>query len=42
MASDLEQLIEMGFDKERAQLAVSKTGGSRFTPRQRSAVSYLT
>lgn len=27
MASDLDQLIEMGFDKERAQLAVSKTGG---------------
>ncbi|KLJ06020.1 hypothetical protein EMPG_10545 [Blastomyces silverae] len=27
MPSDLEQLIEMGFDAERAQLAVSKTGG---------------
>ncbi|KAJ5907846.1 Ubiquitin-associated/translation elongation factor EF1B N-terminal eukaryote [Penicillium taxi] len=27
MASDLEQLIEMGFDKERAELAVSQTGG---------------
>ncbi|KAJ5176317.1 uncharacterized protein N7482_002194 [Penicillium canariense] len=27
MASDLDQLIEMGFDKERAQLAVAKTGG---------------
>ncbi|KAJ5638440.1 UBX domain protein [Penicillium herquei] len=27
MASDLDQLIEMGFDKERAELAVSKTGG---------------
>ncbi|CEJ62048.1 Putative UBX domain protein [Penicillium brasilianum] len=26
MASDLDQLIEMGFDKERAQLAVNKTG----------------
>ncbi|EAW10160.1 putative UBX domain protein [Aspergillus clavatus NRRL 1] len=25
--SDLDQLIEMGFDKERAQLAVAKTGG---------------
>ncbi|KAJ5703742.1 UBX domain protein [Penicillium malachiteum] len=25
MASDLDQLIEMGFDKERAELAVSKT-----------------
>ncbi|KAJ9491092.1 hypothetical protein VN97_g2142 [Penicillium thymicola] len=27
MASDLDQLIEMGFDKDRAQLAVTKTGG---------------
>ncbi|KAJ5474609.1 Ubiquitin-associated/translation elongation factor EF1BN-terminaleukaryote [Penicillium sp. IBT 31633x] len=27
MASDLDQLIEMGFDKERAQLAVTKNGG---------------
>ncbi|OJD11587.1 hypothetical protein AJ78_07673 [Emergomyces pasteurianus Ep9510] len=27
MPSDLEQLVEMGFDAERAQLAVSKTGG---------------
>ncbi|KAJ5179776.1 UBX domain protein [Penicillium capsulatum] len=27
MASDLDQLIEMGFDKERAHLAVGKTGG---------------
>lgn len=27
MASDLDQLIEMGFDGERAQLAVGKTGG---------------
>ncbi|KAJ5812252.1 UBX domain protein [Penicillium riverlandense] len=27
MTSDLDQLIEMGFDKERAQLAVAKTGG---------------
>lgn len=29
MASDLDQLIEMGFDKERAQLAVTKTGGRK-------------
>lgn len=29
MPSDLEQLVEMGFDAERAQLAVSKTGGCR-------------
>lgn len=28
--SDLEQLLEMGFDKERAELAVSKTGGRAF------------
>ena len=27
-SSDLDQLIEMGFDQERAQLAISKTGGS--------------
>lgn len=26
MASDLDQLIEMGFDQERAQLAVAKAG----------------
>lgn len=29
MASDLDQLIEMGFDQERAQIAVSKGGGSK-------------
>lgn len=33
MASDLDQLIEMGFDKERAQLAVGKTGGCKLTPK---------
>lgn len=27
--SDLDQLIEMGFDKERAQIAISKTGGCK-------------
>ncbi|KAF2809609.1 uncharacterized protein BDZ99DRAFT_32648 [Mytilinidion resinicola] len=27
MATDLEQLLDMGFDKERAQIAVKKTGG---------------
>lgn len=27
--SDLDQLVEMGFDKERAQMAVAKSGGSR-------------
>ncbi|KMU87215.1 hypothetical protein CIHG_04659 [Coccidioides immitis H538.4] len=27
MPSDLEQLVEMGFDPERAKIAVSKTGG---------------
>ena len=26
-ASDLEQLLEMGFEKERAEIAVKKTGG---------------
>lgn len=29
MASDLEQLIDMGFDKERVELAISKTGGRK-------------
>lgn len=29
MASDLDQLVEMGFDNERAQLAVSQTGGCK-------------
>lgn len=27
MPSDLEQLVDMGFDKERAELAVKQTGG---------------
>lgn len=27
--SDLDQLIEMGFDKERAELAVKKSGGRK-------------
>lgn len=31
MASDLDQLIEMGFDGERAQLAVTTTGGCKST-----------
>lgn len=31
MASDLDQLIEMGFDKERAELAVKKTGGRKLS-----------
>lgn len=26
-STDLEQLIEMGFEKERAELAVKNTGG---------------
>lgn len=29
-STDLEQLIDMGFDKERAELAVKKTGGRKF------------
>ena len=29
-ATDLEALIDMGFDKARAELAVKKTGGRRF------------
>lgn len=28
--SDLQQLVEMGFDKERAELAVKKSGGCRY------------
>lgn len=31
MASDLETLIDMGFEKARAELAVKKTGGRMFT-----------
>lgn len=30
-ASDLEQLLEMGFEKERAEIAVSNTGGRTST-----------
>lgn len=43
MASDLDQLIEMGFDKERAQLAVTKTGGCKsLTPRHSLGLLVLT
>lgn len=31
-SSDLDQLIEMGFDKERAELAVAKSGGRTYFP----------
>lgn len=30
MPSDLEQLVDMGFDKTRAELAVKKSGGCEF------------
>jgi hypothetical protein len=30
--SDLDQLIEMGFEPERSKLAVKKTGGRTFCP----------
>jgi len=32
MPSDLEQLIDMGFDGERAALAVKQTGGREHSP----------
>lgn len=30
MPSDLEQLLDMGFDKERAEIAIKKSGGRTF------------
>lgn len=32
MPSDLDQLLDMGFDKARAEIAVKKTGGSMHKP----------
>lgn len=29
-SSDLDVLVDMGFDKERADMAVKKTGGRKF------------
>lgn len=29
MPSDLDTLLDMGFDKERAEIAVKKTGGRK-------------
>ena len=37
MASDLDQLVAMGFDKERAELSVKQTGGCRCKGRRVSA-----
>lgn len=33
MPSDLEALIDMGFEKARAEIAVKKSGGRMFDPR---------
>lgn len=33
MASDLETLLEMGFDKARAELAVKQSGGREYHPK---------
>jgi len=30
--SDLDQLVMMGFDKERSELALKKSGGRKLTP----------
>lgn len=32
MPSDLEALLDMGFEKDRAEIAVKKSGGRKFTP----------
>lgn len=32
MATDLEQLLDMGFEKARAEIAVKKSGGCMFLP----------
>jgi hypothetical protein len=32
MATDLQQLIEFGFDEEKAKLALKKSGGRTFPP----------
>lgn len=39
MPSDLEQLLEMGFDKARAELAVKKSGGREQSQPSPQAVS---
>jgi len=39
MPSDLEQLLEMGFDKARAELAVKKSGGREQSQPSQRAVS---
>jgi hypothetical protein len=38
--SDLDQLIEMGFDRERAELAVKKSGGRVFPLDPRPKATY--
>jgi hypothetical protein len=40
-ASDLSVLIDMGFEEERAQLAVKQTGGRMFTQLRMFEVRFM-
>lgn len=39
-SSDLSVLLDMGFEKERAELAVKKTGGCMYTTIKKLGISY--